>query len=272
MALRLVRKTSDTPSVTNKDDCLMTRYAYGGYNGVVKGFGSSCEYSIDGGKFTIQSGRIVIDGWEVDIDGAGQVLDLSGVSGNQYHSVYAELNVATESISIKSSYLTGSFPTINEGDDLSQAQNGTARLLLYQVLVTNGIIKHEFVHKRFKTIPYVKDIEESLAAIEVGLSDGSFAARNALTLKFRTKIEATADNCVLTQTGLYFFEGFGFVYWSGDYVHSSVTATEDTDKLYLIEIQRSGKVKVFYLSPKDEYEWYEVEDSSSFLVDYYYLG
>lgn len=160
MALRLVRQTSDTPNITNKDDTIMTRYAYGGYNGVVKAFGSECGYTAENGIFKILSGRILVDGWEIDVDGAGWSFDFSNITGTQYHSVYAEINVATETVKIESTYLTGSYPEITKGDDLTTVPNGTARILLYEVVVENGTITG--VSKKVEVIRHLKDRLEEL--------------------------------------------------------------------------------------------------------------
>ena len=172
MALRLVRETSETPNITNKDDTIMTRYAYGGYNGVVKAYGSECEYIAENGFFKVLDGRIVVDGWEIDVDGAGYNLNLSTVSGIQYHSVYAEVTVATENVKIDSTYLQGAYPEIEKGDDLTNAPNGTARLLLYNVKVENGVITE--VIKKFNLVPYlaqkVLDLEKRLE--ELGFKQG----------------------------------------------------------------------------------------------------
>ena len=177
MALRLVRETSATPNITNKDDTVMARYAYGGYNGVVKAFGSECEYTAESGVFKLLDGRIVIDGWEIDVDGAGWSLNLSNITGTQYHSVYAELNVLTETVAIKSSYLTGSYPEIDKGDDLTSAQNGTARLLLYHVRVVNG--KIDEVVKKAEFIPYLVDQAKKLSSLEKDLTNGDVVVKIA---------------------------------------------------------------------------------------------
>lgn len=162
MALRLVRQTSDTPNITNKDDAVMTRYAYGGYNGVVKGFGNECGYTTELGVFKVLDGRIVIDGWE--IDGAGWTLDLHSVTGTQYHSVYAEINIATESVKLDSTYLLEKYPTTDKGDDLTEIPNGTARLLLYNVKVVDGII--EEVVDRLEKIPYTSEFVRKIVIFE----------------------------------------------------------------------------------------------------------
>lgn len=183
MAVNLVRQESDTPTITNKDDARMIRYAYGGYNGVVKGFGNECGYTSDNGIFKVLDGIIVIDGWEIKVDGAGWSLNLSNVTGIQYHSVYAQINVSVESIDIQSTYATGSYPTVEKGDDLTSSLNGSARLLLYNVQVENGVIKN--VIKKFEVIPYltqkVLDIEKRLA--ELGFKSGDLVDSNGVTYK-----------------------------------------------------------------------------------------
>ena len=192
MALRLVRQTSETPNITNKDDTIMTRYAYGGYNGVVKGFGSECGYTVENGIFKVLDGRIVIDGWEIDVDGAGWDLNLSTVTGTQYHSIYAEINVATEIVKLDSTYLIGSYPEIEKGDDLTHTPYGTARLLLYEVKSVNGVITETI--RRFDIIPYltqkVLDIESRLD--KLGFKSGSVSLN-----------EDTASVNTLTRQGNY---------------------------------------------------------------------
>lgn len=173
MALRLVRQTSQTPNITNKDDTIMTRYAYGGYNGVVKAFGNECKYTSNSSIFKLLDGRIVIDGWEIDVDAGGWEINLSQVSLTQYYSIYAEINVGIESVSIESKYLSsGGYPKVEKGDDLTSTPNGTARLLLYNVKAENRKITE--VIQRFEIIPYlsqkVADIENSINAIKTGTS------------------------------------------------------------------------------------------------------
>lgn len=174
MALRLVRQTSDTPNITNKDDTIMARYAYGGYNGVVKAFGNECNYKVESGIFTILDGRIVIDGWEIDIDGAGWSLDFTYAVGTQYHSIFATINVATETTNIDKVFSQSVYPQVNKGDDLTSVPNGTANLLLYNVRSENGTITE--VIKKFEIIPYVKTLENSL-------KDGSFVVSKANNAK-----------------------------------------------------------------------------------------
>lgn len=158
MALRLIRQQSDTPNVTNKDDVRMIRYAYGNYNGVVKGFGSELESTYDNAirKFRIGSGRVVLHGWEVDIDEGGWEMTLSLPSGTQYYTVYLEVNALTETAKIKTVYNSyASYPEPDLGDDLTQIPTGTARLILFQFAVHNGNITQST--RLVSTILYLKD-------------------------------------------------------------------------------------------------------------------
>ena len=140
MALKLVRESSNTPNITNKDDTIAFRYAYGGYNGYIKGFGNECGYTADNGNFKVLDGCLVIDGWEINIDPDGWEIDYSSAVSTQYNSIYVETSILTESVQIKSKYAFDDYPTIEKGDDLTETLNGTARLLLYNVKVENGVI------------------------------------------------------------------------------------------------------------------------------------
>lgn len=156
MAIKLLRESSETPNISNKDDVKMVRYAYGGYNGIVQKYGEQLAASSDGTSFRIGSGRAVVDGWEVDIDGAGVTLDLSHMSyGSYYYTVYLEVNAELETAEIKYLYDTGSYPVIDHGDDLTEVQSGTARLPLYEFLSSYGSITE--VKPVVSTVPYSSD-------------------------------------------------------------------------------------------------------------------
>lgn len=129
MSIRLVRQSSEIPNISNRDDVKLARYAYGNYSGYVKGVGSEIGYS-SSSVFTITSGRIVLQGWEVDIDEEGVPLVLENEA---YNTIYLELNLLSETAKIISVYDSLSYPIISSGDDLSRYPNGTARLTLYTV-------------------------------------------------------------------------------------------------------------------------------------------
>ena len=163
--INLVRQSSDTPNIINKDDVRMIRYAYGGYNGVVKDFGSELAFSYDNAlkKFKIGSGRVVLHGWEVDIDEAGFEDNFASylAQSSVYYTVYLEVNAFVETAEIKSRYsVSQKYPTVDPGDDLTSTPNGIARLELYNFEISEGsIIAFE---PRVQKIAYLKGVLESL--------------------------------------------------------------------------------------------------------------
>lgn len=139
MAIRLLRESSETPNVTNKDDVRMTRYAYGGYDGVVYKYGDMLSAYNAAGSFRINSGMVVLNGWEVEIDGAGWSIDVSNMTGGPYfYTIYLEVNAELETAEIKYLYDTVQYPEIDPGDDLTEILSGTARLVLYHAYVYGG--------------------------------------------------------------------------------------------------------------------------------------
>lgn len=158
MGLRLIRQKSDTPNVQNTDDARMVRYAYGGYDGVVKNKGTECSYTTSGTTFKINSGVLVLQGWETEIDGNGWEMSIDSLT--KYYAVYLEVNLATDTAAIKSAYATGAVPSIESGDDLTTTINGTARMTLYTFKTTGGVISS--VTKLIKSIEYLTSVEKSL--------------------------------------------------------------------------------------------------------------
>ena len=161
MAIKLLRESSETPNISNKDDVRMVRYAYGGYDGVIQKYGEEYAATVTGSSLRIGSGRAVVNGWEVDIDGAGIVIDLSHMSyGSYYYTVYLEVNAELETVAVKTLYDTAEYPRVNTGDDLTEAQSGTATLELYHFTISSGTISN--VARVCVLIPYGKKNYENL--------------------------------------------------------------------------------------------------------------
>lgn len=154
MALRFIRQPSDTPNIANSDDARMIRYAYGGQDGYVKNKGSEIGYQIDGSTFRVTSGVVSLQGYESEVDAGGVEISTAGASSMRYFNVFYEVNLATQTTSIKSAYSTGTYPSFDAGDDLTQNSTGTARLLLYTFTVTNNVIAS--VQKKVQAIPYAE--------------------------------------------------------------------------------------------------------------------
>lgn len=174
MGVRLVRESSQTPNITNKDDAKMVRYAYGGYDGVVKGYGQELGYTYENGIFKIGSGRVVLQGWEVDIDESGWTLNLKSVTGTRYYTVYLEVNLVTEKAELKSQHSTLAYPSIEPGDDLTNVPNGIANLVLYQFKLVNGLIA--LIKTKVQKIDYLKDWVKTL---EDNINDTAIDIRNS---------------------------------------------------------------------------------------------
>lgn len=155
MSVKLVRANSDTPNIQNNDDCRLFRYACGGYDGIVKGFGNELNYEISGSNFIVKSGEFVIDGWQGKIDGSGVSIAVDNLGGIQYYVVYAEIDLsvsANQKAEIKATYNTAYYPTISRGDDLTTTPSGVARIELYRFEASSGVISN--VQQRFRVLDY----------------------------------------------------------------------------------------------------------------------
>lgn len=153
MGLRLIRQKSETPNILSTDDARMVRYAYGGYDGVVKNRGTECGYEASGNTFKITSGVIVLQGWEVEIDGNGWQITVDSMT--KYYAVYLEVNLSTDTAEIKSVYDTTGIPAVNVGDDLTRITNGIARLVLYTFKSSGNVIEN--IVKKISAMDYTKN-------------------------------------------------------------------------------------------------------------------
>ena len=152
MAIEMVRIPSETPNISNTDDFVGLRYAYGNQNGYVINKGQECSYTINGSKFKVNSGRLVLQGVECDIDANGVEITIDNVATNKYYTVYLQVNLATNETKILAMSDTSTYPTIESGNDLTQSTTGTATMELYHFEATSGVISN--VSKVLKAIQY----------------------------------------------------------------------------------------------------------------------
>ena len=179
MSIRLVRAPSKTANIQNKDDAKMIRYAYGGYDGVVKGFGQECAYTFENGIFKVGSGRIVLQGWEVDIDAFGWSLDLSNVTTLAYfYVVYLEVDLVNQQANLHYKFDFTGHPEIDQGDDLTTYPESIARIPLYRFIIDGGEII--FISLELPIIPYTKDIKESIENGEIKAKIATYASDDIL--------------------------------------------------------------------------------------------
>lgn len=142
MAIEMVRIPSETPNISNTDDFVGLRYAYGNQNGYVIGKGQECSYTINGSKFKINSGRLVLQGVECDINANGVEITIDNVATKKYYTVYLQVNLATNETKILAISDTTGYPTIESGNDLTQSTTGTATMELYHFEATSGVISN----------------------------------------------------------------------------------------------------------------------------------
>lgn len=155
MAIKMVREPSETPNINNIDDIVPMRYAYGNQNGYVIGKGNEISNTINGLNFTVNSGRLVLQGVECDIDASGVTITIDNIATKRYYTVYLEVNLGLDTATIKSKYDTATYPTIDVGDDLTENTTGVARLPLYRFTATSGIISE--VNKVVESVKYLRE-------------------------------------------------------------------------------------------------------------------
>lgn len=173
MATKMIRQPSETPNVTNFDDFIPFRYAYGNQNGYVANRGQELSYTIDGNIFKINSGRIVLQGVESDIDANGEsiVVDIS-ISAKQYYTVFYKVNLSTNTCSIDYISDTTNFPQIDVGDNLIANSAGIARMELYHFVAEGGVITN--VEKLVKRIEFTENVLVKNCQNAIRKEDGTY--------------------------------------------------------------------------------------------------
>lgn len=175
MAIKMVREPSETPNIRNIDDIIGLRYAYGNQDGYVIGKGNEISHTINGSNFTINSGRIVIQGVECDIDANGVTIQVDNIASLRYYTIYCEVNLATNTTRIASVNDTAGYPPVDKGDDLTSISSGIARVELYHFQAQNGVISD--VEKLIKGIKYIN--EEYIKNIKVNNAENADNANTA---------------------------------------------------------------------------------------------
>lgn len=164
MAIRLVRANSNTPNIQNYDDARILRFATGGQNGVLEDYKNECSYDISTyGKFKIKPGEIIIDGWQVEIDGSGYEIEVENSSTPLYYSVFAVIDLRTSSnqiAKIEAFYDTTLYNWGKPQEDLSNNPFGQHYLLLYTFKVVNSSISE--VIMKFQYTRYNKNLLEEM--------------------------------------------------------------------------------------------------------------
>ena len=160
MALRMIRQPSDTPNVSNIDDIVPFRYAYGDQNGYVVGKGRELGLDINGNILTLQTGRVVLNGVESDIEQNGVEITLDVVNETRYCVLYYRVNLGTNTTQILLEYSTAGYPDVlSRNDDLTKTPTGSANLELYRFVVNNGVVsdKQQMIKPIISYVDYVNN-------------------------------------------------------------------------------------------------------------------
>ena len=178
MAIKMVREPSETPNINNIDDIVPMRYAYGNQNGYVIGKGTEISNTVNGLNFTVNSGRLVLQGVECDIDASGVTITIDNIATKRYYAVYLEVNLGLNTATIKSEYDTATYPNIDAGDDLTENTTGIARLPLYRFIATSGVISN--VNKVVESVKYVNEtFIKNVKVNNAGQADNATTSSNS---------------------------------------------------------------------------------------------
>lgn len=152
MAIKMVREPSETSNISNIDDIIPFRYAYGDQDGYVLGRGTEISNTINGLNFTINSGRLVVQGVECDIDATGVTVTIDNIATKRYYTVYLQVNLGLNTATILATSDTATYPNPPVSDDLTENSTGTAYLVLYHFSAQSGVISE--VEKIVQGIQY----------------------------------------------------------------------------------------------------------------------
>ena len=202
MAIKMVRKPSETPNINNVDDIIAMRYAYNNQNGYVINKGQEVSYTINGTTFIINSGRLVLQGVECDIDANGVAISVDNIATKRGYIVYLQVNLATNEVLINSEYEIGQYPTFDKGDDLTENSSGIARMLLYRFELLNGIFEN--VKKFVSPIGYNQLVYMPLRSDDYSLNYNIAIGSNAIS-QFDEYNSDITDNIAIGNNSLQSF-------------------------------------------------------------------
>lgn len=264
MGKRFIRQPSETPNVNNADDARMIRYAYGGYDGYIKGKGAELSHTTVGSTFRINSGVVSLHGYETEIDANGWTLPVTSISTKYYYAVYYEVNLATQDTDIKSTYNTADYPNIQAGDDLTINSTGTARLLLYTFTAQQGVIAN--VDKKVQALEYVRD---SIGNIRSDLATGQITvptqsqSDNSQKIANTNYVRTAISNFYGSATLSYAVRGSGslavstnFVKRQGNLIYIKFIATGATVNIIDFSIPLNTSNNLSLLAPANTYVFY----------------
>ena len=177
--LEMISDVSDYNPINSTDDVIPLRYAYGNQNGYVIGVGSELDGVYNNGTFTVGSGRVVVQGVEIDVDANGMSVAVDTASETRYYKIYLEVkfnqNINLYSATLRSGYSTVGYNEITIPTSSELINGGTAYLDLYW-LKLNGTTEVESI-KRVHQIDYAINLGRASDGSLYDEKDGAFIVK-----------------------------------------------------------------------------------------------
>ena len=212
MGVTIIRSSSTTPNITNKDDARMVRYAYGGIDGYIRGYGQELSYTLTDHQFSIGSGIVVLQGWELKIGESGVSCSFANIPLSTTIYVCLELNLLSETVELKCFTYPSSTDTPDLGDDLTENPLGTARIVLYKVrksIPTSGNLPTGANYRVTKQISAIQFSSEMVEKIRADIVSGAQIPVYAKSLISMDVVTATSVTDGLAQ-----MSGLSFGIWA----------------------------------------------------------
>lgn len=279
MAIKMVREPNETPNISNIDDIIPMRYAYGNQSGYVINKGNQVSYTVNGLNFTINSGRLVLQGVECDIDASGVTVTIDNIATKRYYTVYLQVNLGVNTATVLATYDTTTYPNPPASDDLTANSTGVAYLILYHFTATGGIISE--VDKIVTSVKYTEDIKvkntinSDTSTMANNIVFNGNGGVNKVVLPFTQSGNIFSnDNIDILQVKFRFLSTFEYdtayrflINSNGDITAGSYSTSEyDINKDYIFQpsmIKRTNDVYVMELSCVNDNKTFSVYYDSS---------
>lgn len=150
--MQMVDNVANYSSVQNTDDIIALRYAFNDQNGYVPNIGSELSANYESGTFTLNSGHVVVQGSQYNIDANGISTTLDTSIGIRYFKIYLKVNLIDGTAELLNYYSTVSYDNIPDPESDELIKGNTAYLLVYTIKL-NGATQME-ISKIVRQIEY----------------------------------------------------------------------------------------------------------------------
>lgn len=138
--VQILRRESETPIVSAKDDAVLARYAYGGSRGIIQRVGEELSVTVDPSNslhVTVGSGRVVIDGWEIDISSATNLMFQSSSQDSAFDYIVLNIDLLSQTADLSTVTYENSHTFASE--DLTENPTGSAQIAIWSRTRKSGV-------------------------------------------------------------------------------------------------------------------------------------